>query len=69
MLPTLTLVKVLVNKGHAARRIAAQIASAFSPTADLPPMINEVLGYGCMAGIVMPIHHDATSVPSGASVP
>jgi hypothetical protein len=52
------LAKILVNKNHAARRIAARIASAFVPTGNLTPMINEALCYGCMAGIVVSIRHD-----------
>jgi hypothetical protein len=58
MLSTLPIAKRLANKNHVARWIAAQIASAFSPTLNLTPMINEAFCYGCMAGLVMPIHED-----------
>lgn len=50
--------KILMNKTHAARRVAARFASAFVPTRKLTPIINEALCYGCMAGIATPIHHD-----------
>lgn len=60
MLSTLPLAKILVNKTHAARRIAARIASEFVPTGNLTPMTPETLCYGCMVGIVMPTHHDIT---------
>jgi hypothetical protein len=58
MLSTLPFANMLANKNRAARRIAAQIASAFVPAGHLTPVIHEVLCYGCMAGLVMPIHHD-----------
>lgn len=58
MLSTPPITKTLVNKTHAARRIAARIASAFVPAGNLAPLSHEALCYGCMAGIVMPIHHD-----------
>lgn len=65
MLSTLPLAKILVNKNHAAGRIAARIASAFVPTGNLIPMINEALCYGCMAGILMPLHHDIAPCDRG----
>ena len=58
MLSTLPLARTLVNRTRAARRIAARIASAFVPTGHLAPLTHEALCYGCMAGIVMPIHHE-----------
>ncbi|WP_233859244.1 hypothetical protein [Paraburkholderia sp. HD33-4] len=57
MLPTLPLANLLANKIDAARRFAAQIASTLVPTGNLTPMTSEVLCYGCMAGIAMPIHY------------
>ncbi|WP_144347236.1 MULTISPECIES: hypothetical protein [Pandoraea] len=57
MLSTLPIAKTLVTKTHAARRVAARIASAFAPTAQYSPLTHEALCYGCMAGIVMPPHH------------
>ena len=58
MLSTLPIAKTLVDKTHAARRIAARIASAFVPTGHLDSLTHEALCYGCMVGIGMPIHHD-----------
>jgi hypothetical protein len=52
--------KILVNKTHAARRIAARIASGFVPRGNLTQMTHEALCYACMVGIVMPPHHDIT---------
>lgn len=60
MLSTLPLAKRWVNKTHAARRIAARIASEFVPRGSLTPMTHEVLCYACMVGIVVPPHHDIT---------
>lgn len=60
MLSTLPIAKILVNKTHAARRIAARIASEFVPRGNLTPMTHEALCYVCMTGIVMPPHHDIT---------
>lgn len=59
MLSTLPLARTLENKVRAAIRIAARIASAFVPTGHLAPLTHEALCYGCMAGIVMQIHHEA----------
>lgn len=58
MLSTLPLVKIWVNKTHAARRIAARIASGFIPSGNLTPMTHEALCYACMAGIVILPHHN-----------
>ena len=60
MLSTLPIAKTLVDKTHAARRIAARIASGFVPRGNLTPMTHEALRYACMVGIVMPPHHDIT---------
>jgi len=57
MLLTVPLADKLLNKFRTARRVAVQIASAFVPTGNLTPVINEVLCYGCMAGIAMPVHY------------
>ncbi|CAN0627692.1 conserved protein of unknown function [Burkholderia multivorans] len=56
MLSTLLAAKTWGNTPHAARRVAARIASAFVPKAHLAPLTREALCYGCMAGIVMTIH-------------
>ena len=58
MLPTLPFVKLLVDKTHAVRWIATQIASGFVPKANLTPITHEALCYACMVGMVMPLHHD-----------
>ncbi|MBB5503324.1 hypothetical protein HDG37_007564 [Paraburkholderia sp. MM5384-R2] len=60
MLSTQPFAKILVNQTHAARRIAARIASGFVPRGNLTPMTHEALCYACMVGIVMPTHHDVT---------
>jgi hypothetical protein len=60
MLSTLSFAKRLVNTTHAARRVAARIASEFVPRANLAPITHEALCYACMVGIVMPTHHDST---------
>jgi hypothetical protein len=60
MLSTLPFAKILVNKTHTARRIAARIASGFVPRGSPAPMTHEALCYACMVGIVMPTHHDIT---------
>ncbi|CAE6764952.1 hypothetical protein R69927_06220 [Paraburkholderia domus] len=60
MLSTQPFSNVLVNKTHAARRIAARIALGFVPRGNLTPMTHEALCYACMVGIVMPSHHDIT---------
>ncbi len=58
MLSTLSFAKILENRTHAARRIAAQIASGFVPTGNLIPITHEALCYACMIGVVMPPLYD-----------
>lgn len=65
MLSTPPITKTLVNSTHAARRIAARIASAFVPTEHLAPFSHEALCYGCMAGIVMLLPHDIAPCDRG----
>jgi hypothetical protein len=60
MLSTLPTAKILVNKTHATRRIAARIASEFVPRGNLTPMTHDALCYVCMTGITMLTHHDIT---------
>lgn len=61
MLSRLPIAETLVIKAHAARRLAARVASAFIPPRNLAPLTHEALCYGCMAGIVMPTHRHAAS--------
>lgn len=56
MLSTRLAAKTWGKTPHAARRLAARIASAFVPKAHLAPLTCEALCYGCMAGIVMTMH-------------
>lgn len=60
MLSALPFAKILMNQTHAARRIAARIASAFVPRRNLTPMTHEALCYVCMVGIVALAHHDVS---------
>lgn len=57
MLSRLPITQILAKQAHAARRIAARIASAFIPTRNLAPLPHEALCYGCMVGVVMSAHH------------
>ncbi|CAN0627020.1 protein of unknown function [Burkholderia multivorans] len=68
MLSTLLATKTWANTPHAARRVAAQIASAFVPKAHLAPLTREALCYGCMAGIVMTIHATCEAGPPQRSI-
>lgn len=68
MLSTQPITKTLANSTHAARRIAARIASAFVPTEHLAPLTHEALCYGCMVGIVMPLPHDIAPCDRGHGV-
>ena len=61
MLSALPFAKILMNQTHAARRIAARIASEFLPRGNLTPMTHEALCYVCMVGIVVLAHRDVTA--------
>jgi len=57
MLLRLSIAQRFVKEVHTALRIAARLASAFTPPSNLAPVPHEALCYGCMAGIVVPAHH------------
>lgn len=61
MLLRLSLAQRLVKEVDTARRIAARLASAFTPPSNLAPVPHEALCYGCMVGIVVPAHHHIAS--------
>ncbi|SDJ34593.1 hypothetical protein SAMN04487926_14410 [Paraburkholderia steynii] len=51
----------LVKEVRIARRIAARLASVFTPPSNLAAVPHEALCYGCMVGIVVPAHHHIAS--------
>ena len=61
MLLRLSIAQRFVKEVHTALRIAARLASAFTPPSDLAPVPHEALCYGCMVGIVVPAHHHIAS--------
>ncbi|MFT0172628.1 hypothetical protein ACLKMY_27100 [Paraburkholderia mimosarum] len=65
MLSTLPFANMFVNTCRAVQRLAAQGVAAFVPPGNLTPMISEVLCYGCMAGIAMPVHHVSAACDRG----
>ncbi|WP_353554684.1 hypothetical protein [Paraburkholderia terrae] len=61
MLLRLSIAQRFVKEVHTALRIAARLASAFTPPSSLAPVPHEALCYGCMVGIVVPAHHHIAS--------